>query len=194
MKKLNLGKTSRIILIAGVFILVIGGLGYNRFQQAGQQALADEELANAGIRLQQFDNVALEATLVDLQEQLALRKQEVEQSLETLDNSVISADVAEGFYKAAAAKGVTVDLFSSTEISQSVIQGTEVKQTNMSATVSASLADLMDFVISLNNSFTSGYVTEVRFSCEANGYTGASLDSPTIVNLAMIVYTMGASG
>jgi hypothetical protein len=186
MKKLNLSRTGRIILIAGVFVVVIGALAFVSYQQSAQQAMAEEELTVAELRLAKIDNSALEAAVKDLQGQLSEREQQVEEALRRLDESVISADVAEEFYQVAQGRSVTVDIFGTTEISEEIFEGTSVLKTSVDATVSASsLRSLVDFVICLNNAFTTGYVNEARFS------RGSADDPASSVDLTMTVYTKG---
>ncbi len=162
MKSIKLSKTSWLILSAGVFIVVLAGLGVTRNQQMQQQSIAQEQLDLAETRLAKYDLTQLRYRVEELSRLIEEKKTEVEEAQKRLESTVVSADVVEQFYAIAEFSDVTVSNVSDTPISNSNLSGVGVQQTSLSSSVNGTLENIMDFIINLNHNFTTGYTVTAQ--------------------------------
>src|SRR3990170_3581889 len=102
MKSLRLSKTGWLILAAGVFLVILAGLGMTRSQQMRDQSSKTDELSIAIRRLAAIDVTDLRDQVQSLQDQITLGKADLVNAASRLSKSVVSADVAEEFYEIAA--------------------------------------------------------------------------------------------
>lgn len=188
MKKITISKTVRIILLAGIFVVILAGLGFTRYQLSAQQATIEEELETSELRLLQFNNPILQEKLNELEAQLEELEKRTGDAYEKLKASVVSADVTEQFYQTAHGSYVHVDLFTSVPIAHETIADIDVLQTSISARVTGTLTNTIHFVENLNEFFITGYVTNARFVVEQPAISG-SLGANTTLHLDFIIYT-----
>ena len=152
MKGLKLSKTSWLILSAGLFVVVLAGLGMTRSQQLQQLSTSTDQLQIATARLNKLDTAGLKAQAATLEQQVTVGKSDLQDAISRLNKSVVSADVAEEFYNIADSSGVTVKSFTSSPISSNHLQGIPVSATNISGAVSGTLQQVIAFISNLNTS------------------------------------------
>jgi hypothetical protein len=99
-----------------------------------------------------------------------------------LDQTVISVDVAEKFYEVADYFGVTVRSISTTTITGKPFAGIGCETISLSAEVDGAQEDLVDFIVGLNDNFTTGFVKSLQLNNEDNN-----------ISLQMIVYSRKGS-
>lgn len=162
MKGIKLSKTSWLILSAGVFIVVLAGLGVTRNQQIQQQSVAQEKLDLAETRLGKYDLTQLRYRVEELSRLIEEKKTEVEEARVRLDSTVVSADVVEQFFAIAEFSDVSVSNLSDTPISNSDLSGVDVQQTSLSSSVNGTLENVIDFITNLNHNFTTGYTVTAQ--------------------------------
>ncbi len=114
--KINLSKTSWIILSVGVFIVVLAGLGVTYSQQLKANSQADDELALTELRLEKFD-------IEELDQQESVLSAILEDSTAIHDTGIIrfqesieSIDVVNKCYAIAAVSGVEIIDIGTTEV------------------------------------------------------------------------------
>ena len=183
-KELKLSKTSRIFLSAGIFIVIVGSLGLTRSQQLREQNQMDEELSVAQMRIDKLQVKHLQQQKEELQEKLDESILQLAASKDSLRQPVESIDVTDEFFAVAYSCGVEVVSISSSNIKNDELGDIGCFTTTLNAGVAGDVPDLISFVISLNNDFTTGIVKSAGISIEETLDDGKS--SAVIM---MVVYT-----
>ena len=164
MKRLKLSKVAWIILGAGVFVVVLVGLGVTRSQQMNEQTILEEDLGISEMRMEKLQLKQLFQELELLTELVDEAETELAEAKTRLDQTVNSADVVEEFFDIAQYSDVTVMAINSTPISEDLAKGVELSATSMSASITGELDDIVSFVINLNNGLTTGYIESVHIT------------------------------
>ena len=189
MKNLKLSKTSWLILSAGVFLVILAGLGLTRSQQLGELSSSTDQLKIASTRLNNLDTTDLKNQVESLQEQISLGQADLKDATSRLSKSVISADVAEEFYDIADSSNVTVASFTSTPISSNSLQGIPVSETSLSGRVQGTLEHVIDFIINVNTQFRTGYVKSASLSIDNSSPDEVGVDALTSASVQIIIYS-----
>ncbi len=189
MKNLKLSKTSWLILSAGVFLVILAGLGLTRSQQIQDLNASKDELKIKTARLNSLDTTDLKNQVESLQQKIALGQSDLQDAASRLNKSVISPDVAEEFYEIADESGVIVDTFTSTAISSSSLQGIPVSETSISGRVNGTLEQVVNFIINVNTSFRTGYVKSANLQIDTSSADDVGMDAYTDASLQMIIYS-----
>lgn len=173
MKGMKLSKTSWLILSAGVFVVVLVGLGLTRSQQLKEQTKVTEELSVSAARLENLQTAELRQQMEGLQSKLEENAGQMKTAQDRLRQTVVSVDVIDEFYGIADFNNVLVKGISNSKISQTKYGEVKYDTTSISATIEGTQADIINFVISLNKGFTTGFVENVSLSI-----AGEALEAP----------------
>ncbi len=188
MKGIKLSKTSWLILSAGVFIVVLAGLGVTRNQQLQEQAVAEEQLSLVETRLNKYDLTQLRYRVDELSRLINEKETEVEEAKKRLDSTVVSADVVEQFFAIADFSNVSVSNLSDTPIANATLSGVGVQQTVLSGSITGTLGDIIDFITNLNHNFTTGYTVSAQISI-SNVPDDDDLQGTASCNIQVFVYS-----
>jgi hypothetical protein len=208
MKGIKLSKTSWLILSAGVFVVILAGLGVTRSQQLREQSGMNQELALSQTRLNKVDVTALQQQIEDLRQQIDDGQTQLDTAKERLRQTVVSVDVTDEFFKIADFSGVTVTTLSTSKISSKATDGIGLDTISLSAQAQGDLDALVNFVVNLNNGYATGYVLSAQITLpetavaadgesQTSGDTGedvttttteTSVREPTVA-VQMIVYS-----
>lgn len=164
MKKLKLSKTSWLILSAGIFMVVLAGLGLTRSQQIQEQATLEEELSINEMRLNQFNVAQLQQQRDELRGVIDDNTIRLNEAKYGLRATVESIDVTDEFFVIASDCDVLVTSISSSSIGSDVLNGIGCATISLNACVSGELENIIDFIISLNHDYATGYVKSVQIS------------------------------
>lgn len=164
MKKLKLGKTSMLLLSAGIFIVMAASLGLSHSQQIQQQGQLDDALGVAQMRLDNLQVSDLSQQQQELQTQLDESNLQLEAVKDGLRQSLESSNVTDKFFAIAQSCNVIVQNVSSSGVKSEKLGGITCSATTLNASVSGEVADLIDFVIELNHDFTTGVVQSAQMS------------------------------
>jgi len=156
--KIKLSKASWLILSAGIFVVVLAGLGVTRSQQLQQQSKLDETLAMSESRLSKIEVTQLDQQLETLGKQVAEAEAQLSEAKDRLRQTVVSVDVTDKFFVIAGYSNVAVQNISNTAIQKTTLGGVGVSTMSVSARVTGAVEDIIDFVINLNSGFTTGVV------------------------------------
>lgn len=189
MKNIKLSKTSWLILSAGVFLVVLAGLGVTRNQQIQEQTQVEGELGISEMSLSKSSLVEQRYRVDELLKLIEERQTEVDEAAGWLKTTVISADVTEEFYAITDYSGVEVTQFGTTPITQSSMNGIGLSQTSISAQINGTLQDVIDCIINLNSHFTTGYVISSQLSIRDIPESGDDLAGTADASIQMIVYS-----
>ena len=184
MKRMKLSKISWLILLAGVFIVVLAGLGLTRSQQLQEQTRLDEELGITETRLNNLQVTDLRQQQEQLQERLDERITELAEAKDRLRWPIESIDVTDEFFSIAHYCDVKVMHLATSTIATEELEGLQCSVISLSASVVGEVSDLINFVISLNSDFTTGIVESVSISNPE-----ASAETEPSSNIQMIVHS-----
>ena len=180
---LKLSKTSLLILLAGIFIVIVAGLGLTRSQQTQAQGQLDEELSIAEMRLNKLQETQLRQQQEELQKQLDESAIRLAAAKDKLRHSVESIDVTDEFFAIAQSSGVAVASVSSSTIKSGELKGVGCSVITLNAVVAGDVPDFISFIISLNNDFTTGVVESAQMSIPETADAGESS-----TNIKMVVH------
>jgi hypothetical protein len=185
MKFIKLSKTSWLILAAGVFVVVLGSLGILRTQQLSEKNKLDEDLSLSTQLLEKLQATDLRQQLDDLQQKIEEAEISRDEAAERLDQTVVSVDVADELFDIAEYCGIEIKSLTTTPIRSGPYQGIGLDMTSMSVAGEGDVDDLVDFVISLNNDYTTGLVESFQISIPPPDDTSVI---PS-VSVQMIIYS-----
>lgn len=181
---MKLSKTSWLILSVGIFIVVVAGLGLTRSQQIREKSQLDEELSMVEMRLNKLQVQQLQQQQEELQERLDESTIRLEAAKDRLNQTIESIDVTDEFYAIAESCNAIVESVSTSSIKSEKLENIACSMIQINAQVTGELPNLIDFVISLNNDFTTGVVKSAHMSIEETTEEGESS-----ANIMMVVYS-----
>jgi len=182
----KLSKTSRLILAAGIFIVVFASLGITRSQQLQEQEQLDGELTVAEMRLNKFQVKQLRQQQEELQKQLDESAMQLTTAKDKLRLTIDSINVNDEFFEIARSCGVEVVGISSSNIGSEELGDIVCSVITLNAMVAGDTSNLISFVIRLNNDFTTGIVKSAQISISEIADEGESS-----ANILMVVYAYG---
>jgi hypothetical protein len=184
MKFIKFSKTSWLILSAGIFIVVLAGLGITRSQQLSEQGKLDDELGISQKSLDNLKNTDLSKQLDELKQQAAEKQLQLDEARKRLDQTVVSVEVTDEFFSVADYCGVKVISISTSPIILSTYEGIGLDTTALNAVAEGELPDLINFVVSLNNDFTTGLVNSAQIDIPPS----TSEETPS-ASIQIIIYS-----
>ena len=188
MKGFKLSKTGLLILAAGVFIVMLVGLGITRYGQISEQDNLNDALSVSETRLGTVNLQPYEVQKAELLEQLVASESLLEEAKNRLIQTVISVDVTDKFYEIAAYHSIIIDSISTTKNLIGDYEGVVCTLITISAAVTGDLSHVIDFIAGLNNNFSTGFVQSVKIDISDDTVeNGASAD------ILMVVYTYEGS-
>ena len=181
---MKLSKASWLILSAGIFIVVLAGLGLTRSQQLQEQGRLGEELNVAATRLDKLQVNELRQQQEELQKKLDESTLKLVEAKGSLRQTVESTNVTDEFFAIAYSCGVIVDSISSSSIKSEKLEGITCSVITLNTVVIGEPSNLISFIIKLNNDFTTGVVKSVQINIPEV----AEGDEPS-ANIMMVIYT-----
>ncbi|MCX7912653.1 MAG: hypothetical protein N2506_06835 [Dehalococcoidales bacterium] len=188
MKRLKLGKAFWLALVAGVFLIMLAGLGITRSQQVQEEEKLQQEIDSGMKNLQKLQVTGLTQQLDDLKRKLAMEKERLAEVKGRLDRTVVSADVVDELFAIADYCGVTVMAVNMSPVQASDYHGVSLLATTLSASATGALDSIISFVVSLNNDFTTGVMRSFSISLPAPE-EAAQQESLPVVTLQMTIYS-----
>ena len=177
MKGLKLSKASWLILSAGIFIVILAGLGLTRSQQIKEKNSLDDELSLSEKRLATVQTTQLSQQLENLRGQVEESQSQLKEAQARLHQTVISVDVTDAFFKTAEYCSVNVTNLSTATIARSKYEGIAISTISLNAKVTGEKKNIINFIFSLNNSYITGKVqtAQITFASDtAQGDTPVS--------------------
>ncbi len=184
MKFIKFSKTGWLILATGIFIVVLAGLGIARSQQLQEQGKIKDELDISQKTLSNLQITDLTKQLAELKQKADEGQVQLNDAKQKLDQTVVSVEVTDEFFSIAKYCSVRVMSISTTPIIPNAYEGIGLSTTSVTAVAEGTLPDLINFVISINNDFTTGLVqsTQINIPLPDSG------DTPS-ASVQVIVYS-----
>jgi len=187
-KGLKFSKTGWLILSAGIFIVVLAGLGITRSGQVKEQGKLGTDLASSQVRLDKVDTTQYELQRTELTQQLTDSAQQLAEVKDKLRQKIESVDVTDKFYEIATFYSVNVTVMGTTKVSNDTYQGVEFSVISLSGTAAGEFPDIIDFIAGLNNNFSTGFVQIAQIKVNDTSSGG-----PWNGDITLIVYSYEGS-
>ncbi len=181
---MKLSKTSWILLTAGIFIIVFTSLGVVLYQRLNHQSHLEDELKLAQRKLDGVQLESLSRQQADLEARLDEIVSGSEDAKAALSQTVTSTAVSNRLFDIAATYDVTITELSSTGLAPEELEGVGCSALPFTGQVEGDLADIVSFVVRLNNDLTTGVVQSVAITVPetSNGENATA-------SLALVIYT-----
>lgn len=177
MRNLKMGKTSQLMLSAGVFIIILASLGITYSRQMQEKGQLDEQLYMSEIRLEKLSISELQEQIETLQSNMNVDVEDVSGAEEILHQNIESVNVTDRFFEIAESSNVTVMGLSTTVITEMPLEAIVCSTISLSAKVKGDMPDLVQFIINLNEGYVSGYVGSAQIvtpgGCENADHTAS---------------------
>ena len=181
---MKLGRTSWMILLAGLFVVVAASLGLARSQQISAQSQLNDELGIANARVSNLQIAHLREQEEDLRAQVAEGQERVDEAKDRLRNdTVLSVEITDDFFAIAEACNVDVMSVSTAGLDEQELGEVVCQSVPFSGTVQGTLTDLVRFIHKLNSDYTTGVVKNAQITISSEDGVLPSAD------VRLIAYT-----
>jgi len=184
LKGLKFSKTGFLILSAGIFIVVLAGLGIARSGQVKEQNKLGTDLASSQLRLDKVDTTQSQYQLDELKQQLNDSEQQLMEVKDKLRQKIDSVDVSDKFYEIAKYYSVNVTVMGTSKKADDTYQGVGLSLISLSGTASGEFPKIIDFIAGLNNNFSTGFIQSVQVQVG-----DPLLDEDSEASISLIVYS-----
>ena len=189
MKGLKLSKTSWLILSAGIFVVILAGLGVTRSQQLKEQSVLEEELTLSSMKMDTIQVAHLRPQLDELLQRIDESETQLEEVKDRLRQTVVSPDVIEKYFAIAEYCDVEIQNLSNSVILNNDLAGITCSQTNISASVTGDVENLVDFLIAMNEGYTTGYVQSAHITIAEETEETSELEPESSATFQVIIYS-----
>ncbi len=187
MKRIKISKISWLILSAGLFLVIMVSLGVTRSSQQKDQNRLEEELNLSTTRVDKIETEDMRPQLEDIQHRVDEAESLCIEAAQRLDQMIENVDVTDKFFAIAAHHDVQIDAMSNSRLSSQAVNGVELITASLGASVSGETSDIVDFIISLNDGYTTGYVQSAQININSESNDDGT--TTTTANIQMIVYS-----
>jgi len=181
---LKLSKTSWLIIIIGVFVIVLIGLGIVRSQQVHQQNELNEQLALTRSKIQLIQLEQFSHRQGELELQLSETDSQSESAKKILSQPVRSVTISDFLFDIAEANSVNITEINSSGLASEELAGVTCSVLPFTAKVEGELTNLVSYITKLNNDLTTGFVKSVEISVPET----SSKNKPS-ANIQLVIYT-----
>jgi hypothetical protein len=188
MKGIKLSKISWLILSAGLFLVILVSLGVTRSGQLKEQNRLEEELSISTARVEKIETTDMRPELDEALRRVDEAKSQRDEAAQRLNQMIESVDVTDKFFAIAGHNNIQVNTLSNTQLSSESVNGVNCATISIGASVSGDISDIMDFIISLNDGYTTGYVQSVQINTSVET-SDNNTPTPTTANLYMVIYS-----
>ena len=173
--KINLSKTSWIILSVGVFIVILAGLGVTYSQQLKENSEANDELAVTEMRLAQYNIEELHQQESELLALYDASSSQYDSGKIKLQQSIESIDVTYRCYYIASLSNVVITDIGTTDLKAEEFINLECEKILIQVKVRGELSDMVNFIININEGFNTGYIESIQTVIEETPYTSIQM-------------------
>jgi hypothetical protein len=188
MKHIKFSKTGWLLLAAGVFIVALAILGLAFSRQNQSQAALNQELDLSQSRYAKLNNAELQAEYDVLLDQLETERARMADAEAKMYQNIESANITDEFFLIANDCGVRVVGVTTTPFAEKAVENIDGFTITLSGMVTGELDELIDFVISLNEGYPTGYVASARVVLPE-----PPEDDPPSLSVELILYSYEGS-
>jgi len=158
---MKLGKTSLLLLIAGIIIVAFASLGVARAQQLQEQDRVSEELYLVARRLSTLRLEQLHTQHEELEKQLSQTTLQFEAVRAIFSQQIGSIGANDALFDIAQACGVEVTGITSSALLSGELEGVPCSVLTLGVSVEGDIPNLISFVLRVNGNFGSGAIDSV---------------------------------
>ncbi len=188
MKRIKMSKTGWLLLAAGVFIVALAVLGVAFSRQNRSQTALNQELDLTQSRYARLDNDELQAEYDALLARLETERERMSDAEAKMHRNIESANITDEFFLIADDCGVRVVGVTTTPFARKTVEDIDGFTITLSGLVTGELDELIDFVISLNEGYPTGYVASARVVLPE-----PPEDDPPTVSVELVLYSYEGS-
>lgn len=181
---MKLSKTSWLVIIIGVFVIILVGLGTVRSQQVNRQNELNEEFASAQSKLQGIQLEQLSHRQEELERQLSQNDSQSDTAKTILSQTIGSIAISDILFRIAEANSVNVTEINSSGLANEELAGVTCSVLPFTARVEGEVTDLVSYIISLNRHLATGIVKSTEISIPET----TSSNKPS-ANIRLFIYT-----
>jgi Tfp pilus assembly protein PilN len=165
MKKFRLSKVAWLILSAGIFVVVLAGLGFTYSGQNKEQNNLNEQLEVAKTRLEKTQDTGIQQQQIQqLEERLVDSQARLDEAKKKLLQAILSVDVTEKLFQIAESNGVLITSIGTSNVQPAKLSGMTCSKITINCLVEGEPLKLIDFIIAVNQNYVTGYVTSAQIS------------------------------
>ena len=161
---LKLSKTTLLVIVIGIFVVVGIGLNMVRSQQVSEQSQLNEELALAKAKLDRIQPDKLSSQQAELEEQLSQATSQFEVVRAMFSQSIGSIAVTSSLFDIAKEHDVEVTEMTSSGLASDSLEGVSCSVISLTAKVEGDVPNLVNFITKLNSHFTTGVVKSITIT------------------------------
>jgi len=179
---LKISKTSWLVIIIGIFLILLASLGVVRSQQVREQNDLKEKLALTQLKLQAIQLDPFSQREGELEEQLSQTLAQSETARSILSQPIGCIMVSDLLFDLAEANKVNITEITSSGMADSNLEGVPCLALTLRTGVKGEVADLVNFITTLNNELSTGFVQSMEMTIPE------SKEQPS-AKIQLIVYT-----
>ena len=179
---MKISKTSWLVIIIGVFIILLAGLGVIRSNQVQEHNNLKDTLALTQLKLRAIQLEQFSQRQEELEQQLSQAMAESESARSVLSQPIGSIMVSGLLFDLAEANSVNITEVTSAGMSDSNLEGVPCSALSIRAAVRGEVTDLVNFITSLNNELRTGVVSSMEINIPESG------EMPS-ARIQLVVYT-----
>ena len=186
---MKLGKTSWLILVIGICVIAFASVGFARAQRTDEQTRLQEELSVAKLRLSKIQLKELALQERELEEQLDRAISRLEAARTEFSQPNESISVSGSLFDIARTCDVEITEISSSGLEEGDLESVGCSVLPITLKAEGDIANLIEFVIRLNNDFRTGLVESVEIGIPETGEEQPQVAPRPSVCISMVVYS-----
>ena len=179
LKRIKLTKMAWLLLAAGIVVVAFSSLGVAYFQQVDAKEQLDEEISLANSRLNTLKLQEFRSRQQELEQQLSEVTSQLEIAKADLSPSIENIAATDTVFETANDSDVEINEYASADFNCGELAGITFSILPITTTVRGNVPYIIDFVINLNENFTTGAVQSVNILTSDNT-TGVDNATATI--------------
>jgi len=187
---IKISKTALIFLAGGIFVILVAILGMNYSQQSQEQSRLNHELSLAQLRLEEYASEQLSSQQEELESRLTRLEARLKVTKNNLYQSIQSIEVTETLYEVAEAYDVEIVEISSPGVSDKELEEVTLSALTLAVTVEGDVLNLIDFIYAWTEEYPTGVVESVEITVpeppEDEEETAEELPS---ADIRLLIYT-----
>ena len=168
--KINLSRTSWILLSVGVFIVVLSILGVTYSSQMKKSNELQDELEVTQMLLDKYDIAELEQQKTVLVAKLDSSSSEYDSTKTKMSQSIKSIEVTDKCYLIASLSNVEIFEIGTTEVAETELGEVDCDTISINIKLRGELSNIINFIINLNDGFNTGHIKTIQIVVEEPPY------------------------
>ncbi len=184
--KLSLSKTSWILLTIGVFVVLFASLGMTYSEQSEQQSQLDQQLEVAQQVLDKYSSEQFSLQLEDLENRLTETESQLAVAKDALSPSIETIEISDVLFEIAQTCNVEIVEITSQLPSTEELNGTIYYALPIMVKIKGDLPDLLSFISKWTDKYNTGLIELVKINVPQEQELG-ELEEPS-AEIKLVIY------